>query len=87
MQLLPGEKHQPGAVICKLTTDEDGTAKTDSNFLPYGQYKLVEVTPPSGYLGDGITEQSFTIRENGKITDLTSEEQSISNQVIREIAS
>lgn len=78
-----GEKHQPGAVICRLTTDEDGTAKTDSNFLPYGQYKLVEVTPPSGYLGDGITEQSFTIRENGKITDLTAEEQSISNQVIR----
>lgn len=81
--IVRGEKYEPGAVICRLTTDEDGIAKTDSHFLPYGQYKLVEVTPPSGYLGDGITEQSFTIRENDKITDLTSEEQSISNQVIR----
>ena len=78
-----GEIYASGAVICRLTTDEHGLAKTDANFLPFGQYKLVEITPPRGYLGEGVTERAFSVSEDGVLTDLTAPEQSISDQVIR----
>ena len=34
--------------------------------LPYGSYRVDEVTPPTGYLGEGTLSAEFTISKNGK---------------------
>lgn len=49
--LLPGAKFQilnsSGAVVETLTTGSDGTAT--SKYLPFGNYTVKEIEPPSGY--------------------------------------
>lgn len=47
-----------GEEICQITTDASGVARTTGNLLQCGdgfKYKLVEVTPPEGYLNDDWT--------------------------------
>lgn len=78
-----GKSYAKDTVVCTLTTGEDGTAATANNLLPYGDYEIVERTPPTGYTGDGVVNRTFSIEENGVIVDLTDADHTIRNEVIR----
>ncbi len=54
-----------------FTTDENGYFETVDYALPYGSYKIVEVTAPTGFAMDGnsVTETTFDITTNGQMAD------------------
>ena len=70
-------------MVKTIHTGIDGIATTATDTLPYGHYRLEETVPPEGYLIDGAVSCEFDIVNNGEIVDLTSEEQSIYNQIKR----
>ena len=72
-----------GEAAMTITTDQTGLAQTGNRTLSYGDYQIVETTPPEGYTIKGAGPVSFTIREDGVIVDLTEENDSIKNQVMR----
>jgi len=78
-----GTVYAPGEVVCTLTTDATGAAGTAANLLPYGQYEIVEQTPPTGYLNSGVIRQPFQIRENDLVVNLKTGDTTIKNDVIR----
>ncbi len=49
-----------------FTTNEAGYFETITTALPYGSYKIVEVTAPEGFAmdGDSVTETTFDVTEN-----------------------
>lgn len=75
--------YEKGQIILTVKTDQTGVAATADNALPYGHYKIEETKPPKGYLDGTMDPVEFDITENGKVVDLTSEETSFYNQVIR----
>ena len=83
--VVDGKEYAPNAVVLTLTTDATGTASTAADALPYGSYRVVERQDgaPEGYLGTGVLEQSFEIRENGKMVSLNTSESVIKNDVAR----
>ncbi len=81
--LVDGKIYQEGEVITTLITDEEGRAKTDADYLPYGNYQLKEVKAPAGYTASGTRTRSFSIRENGKIVEMNTADTAVKNQVIR----
>lgn len=81
--IVDGKSYKTGSVVKTIVTDKNGLATTASNTLPYGTYKIREKNAPTGYLKEGITERTFTIRENGKIVDMTSVNTSIQDQAVR----
>lgn len=81
--IVNGETYENGAAVLTLTTDENGLASTDAATLPYGHYRIDETKAPEGYLNEGRISLEFDITEDGKIVELTAEDQSISDQVIR----
>lgn len=81
--IVNGETYENGEAVLTLTTDENGLASTDADTLPYGHYRIDETKAPEGYLNEGRISLEFDITEDGKIVELTAEDQSISNQVIR----
>ena len=76
-----GVSYPVNAKIFETSTDENGYYKTTANMLPYGTYKLVETEAPEGYTLNGVTETTFSIRNNGEVVNL--KEQKISDEVIR----
>ncbi len=78
-----GQLYEKGQVVLTVKTDKTGVAATTNNALPYGRYKIEETNPPKGYLNGTTSPIEFDITENGKIVDLTAEETSFYNQVIR----
>lgn len=81
--IVNGETYENGEAVLTLTTDEDGLASTGADTLPYGHYRVDETKAPEGYLNEGRISLEFDVTEDGKIVELTAEDQSISNQVIR----
>ena len=81
--LVDGKLYQKNEVVKTIRTGSDGIATTAANTLPYGHYRLDEVTPPEGYLTDGAVSREFEIVSNGQIIDLTTAKESIYNQIIR----
>lgn len=81
--LVDGKLYNKGEVVKTILTGIDGIASTAANTLPYGTYRLDESKSPAGYLTTGAVSREFTIKENGKIVDLTGAEQSIHNQIKR----
>lgn len=81
--LVDGTSYEKGQVVMTLTTDESGIAATAKDTLPFGHYRVDETKAPEGYLNQGIITIEFEITEDGKIVELTAEDNSISNQVIR----
>ena len=56
-----GDKiYAPGEVICELTTDAKGAAKT-GNIFPVGTYEIKEITAPTGYLLNSKWKQTFSV--------------------------
>ena len=61
-----GDKiYAPGDVICELTTDSKGTAKT-GNIFPIGTYEIKEVAAPTGYLLNNQWKQTFSVTAEKK---------------------
>lgn len=81
--LVEGTFYSKNEVVKTINTGIDGIASTASDTLPYGKYRLDESKTPNGYLLTGAVPREFEITENGKIVDLTGEESSIYNQIIR----
>lgn len=81
--VVDGAEYDPGEVVKTITTEEGGKVTTNNDPLPYGTYEVVEKTPPTGYLPTGVLKQTFSIREDGKIVELTSADTVIKNDVIR----
>ena len=81
--LVDGKLYQKNAVVKTIRTGSDGIAATAADTLPYGHYRLDEVTPPEGYLTDGAVSREFDIVNNRETIDLTTAKESIYNQIIR----
>lgn len=54
-----------------FTTTTDGYFETITNALPFGSYKIVEVTAPTGFAmdGDSVTETTFDVANDGELVD------------------
>ena len=54
-----------------FTTATDGYFETVTNALPFGSYKIVEVTAPIGFAmdGDSVTETTFDVTNDGELVD------------------
>ena len=81
--LVNGKLYNKNEVVLTIYTGIDGIATTDADTLPYGKYRIVESESPEGYLKTGAASHEFEITEDGKIVDLTDEENSVYNQIKR----
>lgn len=81
--VVEGKTYTKDQVVFTLTTDKNGLSSTKKDTLPYGHYRVDETIPPEGYLNSGKISIEFDIVEDGKIVELTAEDSSILNQVIR----
>ena len=52
-----------------ITTDANGYWESSDNFLPAGEYELVEVSAPAGYYLN-TNPKSFEIKDNGTVVSL-----------------
>ena len=57
--------YAPGDVICELTTNAKGFAKTD-NIFPVGTYEIKEISAPTGYLLNSQWKQTFSVTADKK---------------------
>ncbi len=69
---VEGKIYAPGAVICKLTTDAAGRAKT-GNIFPVGTYTIRESAPSEGYLLNTQWKQTFSVTAEKKDHSFTYE--------------
>lgn len=82
--LVDGKTYTKDQAVATLKTNSSGIASTEKDTLPYGHYRVDETAPPQeGYLNEGRVSIEFDIVEDGKFVELTTEENSILNQVIR----
>ncbi len=73
----------PNKLVTTLTTDETASAETDKRLLPYGTYLIQETKAPRGYELNSTWQRLVKIRKNSTIYDLSSEKESIDDQVNR----
>lgn len=66
-----GRVISPGETVMTVITDGQGIAATSADALPYGTYSVKEIKAPEGYLLNDTWEQTFSIRKNGEIADIT----------------
>ena len=81
--LVNGTLYSKGDLIASLMTDENGACETSATLLPYGSYYAVETKPSDRYLLNEDWRIDFSITENGKIVDFTSENDILQEQIIR----
>ncbi len=80
---VEGKNYEKGQVVKTMITGKDGSATTATDLLPYGKYRITETGEPKGYLPEGVRSVDFSITEDEKIVDMTGEEKSLRNDVIR----
>ena len=68
---VDGKTYASEQVVKTIRTNAQGIAQTSADTLPYGTYEIAETSPSTGYLLNNRWKQTFQIRENGKIVDLT----------------
>lgn len=73
----------PNELVTTLTTDETACAETDKRFLPYGTYLIQETKAPKGYELNSTWQRLVKIRKDSTIYDLSSEKESVDDQVNR----
>ena len=81
--VVDGKTYKSGEKIITKQGNDKGYFETADDFLPYGDYKIVESTAPTGYLLEGVTERTFKIRKNKEMIDLTKRNSGVVNDVIR----
>lgn len=79
-------RYNPGQVCLYITTDANGVATSAVNALPYGTYRIEEVTPPTGYNLNDTWSRDFTIRTDGQIVEFNvlTDDQSEANGAVPE---
>lgn len=73
----------PNELVTTLTTDETACAETDKRLLPYGTYLIQETKAPRGYELNSTWQRLVKIRKDGTLYDLSSEKESLDDQVNR----
>lgn len=73
----------PNELVTTLTTDETTCAETDKRLLPYGTYLIQETKAPRGYELNTTWQRLVKIRKDSTIYDLSSEKESVDDQVNR----
>lgn len=73
----------PNELVTTLTTDETACVETDKRFLPYGTYLIQETKAPRGYELNSTWQRLVKIRKDGTLYDLSSEKESVDDQVNR----
>ncbi len=73
----------PNELVTTLTTDETASAETDKRLLPYGTYLIQETKAPRGYELNTTWQRLVKIRKDGTLYDLSSEKESVDDQVNR----
>lgn len=73
----------PNELVTTLTTDETASAETDKRLLPYGTYLIQETKAPRGYELNSTWQRFVKIRKDSTIYDLSSEKESVDDQVNR----
>ena len=63
--VVNGKVYAPGEVICKLTTDAKGIAKT-GNIFPVGRYTIRESAASQGYLVNNDWQKTFAVTTEKK---------------------
>lgn len=63
--MVNGKVYAPGEVICKLTTDAKGIAKT-GNIFPVGRYTIRESAASQGYLVNSDWQKTFAVTAEKK---------------------
>ncbi len=81
--LVAGREYERGSEVAQIVTNADGIAQTNDDLLPYGTYRVSEIVPPTGYLLNSDWQQTFAIRENGVVVNLSNADQSVADQVMR----
>ena len=67
----------------RITTGEDGSYSTPKNFLPYGNYELVEKKAPTGYFLNP-NPVAFTISEDHKVLEgVNVTDESIKREIVK----
>ncbi len=79
--VVNGKTYSKGQSVTTISTDDHGIAQTAANTLPFGTYTVRETSAPTGYHPNTSYTQSFSIRSNGEIVDLTN--RACDDQVIR----
>ncbi|MBP3896850.1 MAG: VaFE repeat-containing surface-anchored protein, partial [Mogibacterium sp.] len=79
--MVGGKEIAKGGAALVISTNADGIATSDAHTLPYGSYLVKETKPSKGYLLNTEWSRAFTVREDGKIVDLT--EDKVREAVIR----
>lgn len=74
----------PNELVTTLTTDETASAETDTRALPYGTYLIQETKAPRGYELNSTWQRLVKIRKDSTIYDLSSEKESVDDQVNRD---
>lgn len=83
--VIDGTLVQPGALATTITLDHEGFGQTEAQALPYGSYELCELSVPSdaGYFINNEWRRSFDVHEDGVVVDLSSEADSVPDEVKR----
>lgn len=81
--IVSGETFGVGEAVMTLVTDEGGEASTEPNALPYGTYTVRETRAPAGYTLNEEWSETFQIRAQGQMVDLTGPERAVADDVIR----
>lgn len=81
--VVGGTSYPAKSVCLTLTANEEGVAQAPERSLPYGSYRLREVEAPEGYLLNTSWEKTFSIRTDAEVVDLSGEDESLTDQVVR----
>lgn len=73
----------PNELVTTLTTDETASAETDKRLLSYGTYLIQETKAPRGYELNSTWQRLVKIRKDSTMYDLSSEKESVDDQVNR----
>ena len=65
--VIDGVSYEVGAVVATITTNEQGLAETEENYLPYGSYELVETKAPRGYGLNLDWNPTVEVHSNSKV--------------------
>lgn len=77
--VVGGKTYASGTVVATITTNASGVAETANNLLPYGDYEVIEKTPPDGYTNTGKLRQTFSISASNVIVRLNTSVTAIKN--------
>lgn len=68
--LVDGKLYGKNEVVKTILSADTGIAATTARTLPYGHYRLDEVTSPERYLTDGAVSREFDIVNDNEIVEL-----------------